>query len=362
MSRSAAGPGLGLGVARRLGEDPGLAARQVRDGGGAAAVAYHVDQPGVHPLQRHRPVRQQAGHGVRGLRHAGVAEDGEGHGVRRPDQAHGGGGDDAQGAFAAGQEPGQVGAVLRQQVLQAVAGHLPGEPAELGADQGQPVVDQAGQGGADRPCCVFGCVFDCVFGCVFAARWQLLTGGGQQVQADYVVGGAAVAQRPRAAGVVADRAADAGPGVRGGVGAEPQPVLRGGRGDVIQDRARFGGRGASLGVDGQHPVEVAGEVQHDAGADRVARDGGAAAPAGDRHLVLSRHGQRGGGLLGMPGEGHHGGHDPVVGGVGGVLRPPPRRVVGTGQTGGAQRGGQLPRRHRVLGGLLPRCLFLSGLF
>ena len=58
------------------------------------------------------------------------------------------------------------------------------------------------------------------------------------VERDHVVGGAPVAQRPRAAGVVADRAADGGARVRGRVGAEPQAVRRGGRGDRSRARRR----------------------------------------------------------------------------------------------------------------------------
>ena len=42
-----------------------------------------------------------------------------------------------QGALGAGQEPRDVEAVLGQQVLQAVAGHLAAEAAELGADGAQ---------------------------------------------------------------------------------------------------------------------------------------------------------------------------------------------------------------------------------
>ena len=48
-----------------------------------------------------------------------------------------------------------------------------------------------------------------------------------------------------------------------------------------------------------------------------------------------------GGLVDMPGEDHHAGHDPVVRRVGGILGPAPGRVVDPGQTGGAQRRGQV---------------------
>jgi hypothetical protein len=87
-------------------------------------------------------------------------------------------------------------------------------------------------------------------------RRQPLPRGGQHVQAHHVVGGAAVPQRPRAAGVVPDRTADAGPRVGGRIGAEPQPVPGRGRGDVVQDRAGLDDRGPRLRIDREHPVQV----------------------------------------------------------------------------------------------------------
>ena len=93
------GPRLGLGVPRRLDEQPGLPARQGRDGRVAPAGAEHAHQPRVHPLQRDRPVRQQPGHRVRGLRHAGVAEHRQRDRLRRRHQRHGRAGDHAEGAL-----------------------------------------------------------------------------------------------------------------------------------------------------------------------------------------------------------------------------------------------------------------------
>ena len=180
---------------------------------------------------------------------------------------------------------------------------------------------------------------------VQAPRREPLPRGGQQVQAHHVVGRAAVPQGPRAAGVVANRAADARPRVRGRVRAEPQPVPSRGRRDVVQDRAGLDDRGARLGVYREHPVQVPGEVEHDAGADRVARGRGAAAPAGDRHSGPPGDVQRGGRLLDVPREDHHARHDPVVRRVGGVLGPPPGRVVNLAQPGRVQCGGQVTWRH-----------------
>ena len=338
MSRARRGLGLRLGVARGLHEQPRLAAGKVRDGLRAPASAEHLHQPGVHALDRDRLMRQQPGRRLRGFGHAGVAEHRQRHRLRRRDQPDGRAGDHAEGALAADQELGEVRAVLRQQVLQGVAGHLPGEPAELGADQAEVRPDQGiqrgtghGGGGQAVP--------------VQAPGREPLPRGGQHVQAHHVVGGAAVSQGPRAAGVVADRAADGRPRVRGGVRAEPEPVTGRGRGDVVQDRAGLDDRGARLRVHREDPVHVPGEVQHDAGADGVARDGGAAAAAGERHPGPPGDVQRGGRLVGVPREGHHARQDAVVRRVGGVLGPAPGRVVHLGQPGTAQLGGQVAGRH-----------------
>ena len=62
-------------------------------------------------------------------------------------------GDDGEGTLAADEETGDVEAVLGQQVLEAVAGNLPAEPAELGADDaeiGRAPVPGVRQGPASR--------------------------------------------------------------------------------------------------------------------------------------------------------------------------------------------------------------------
>ena len=97
----------------------------------------------VHPLARHGVVLQHGGHGIRGLGHAGVAEDHEDAVPGLAHQPHGRLGDHGEGALAADEEAVERPAVLGEQVLEGVAGPLPGEPAELGADQGELGADQA---------------------------------------------------------------------------------------------------------------------------------------------------------------------------------------------------------------------------
>ena len=141
------GAGLLRRVARGLGEQPAAAARQVGHGGRAAPHPDHVDHPGVEALEGDREVRQQGGHRLGGGGHVGVAEHRQRGRAGRGDQADGGLQGQREGALGAGQELGDVDAVLRQQVLERVAGHLAGEPAELGPDRGQIAVDQVAKVG-----------------------------------------------------------------------------------------------------------------------------------------------------------------------------------------------------------------------
>ena len=117
-----------------------------------------------------------------------------------------------------------------------------------------------------------------------AVEPQPLPGAGDDVEADDVVRRAAVAQGPRAAGVVADHPADRAAVVRARVGAEPQAVrpgrrLQGGLHDARLDASPCAPRRRRR----QHPVQVPAGVEDDAGADGVAGDRRARAPRGERH-------------------------------------------------------------------------------
>ena len=122
--------------------------------------------------------------------------------------------------------------MLGQQVLQGVAGDLAGEPAELGADRrrgGRPTR------ASSRSC-------SAVRAPSSASRSPSAV---STSSADDVVDGAAVAEGPGAAGVVADHPADRAAGVRRRVGAEAQPVrgrgpLQGGVHGAGLRRARCG--------------------------------------------------------------------------------------------------------------------------
>ncbi len=165
---------------------------------------------------------------------------------------------------------------------------------------------------------------------------------GQHVQLDCGLRASAIGQRPRAARVVAQGAADGRPGVRGGVRAEPQPVRRGGRGHRVEDRTGLDDRRPGLGVDRLDVVQVAGQVQDQPGPDRVPGGGRASTAAGQRDVVPARDLGRRDHLVHVTGEGDHLRHHAVVRGVRGVLRA----AAGTRVDLGQARSGQ--RRHELL--------------
>jgi hypothetical protein len=111
--------------------------------------------------------------------------------------------------------------VLGQEPVQRIPRDLPVEPPELGAQDGQVVGHQAleprpsREGPAD------------LGGVPVAADPECLCGSGDGIEPDHVVGGAAVAQGPRATGVVADHAAEGATVVGRGVGPEPEAVTGG---------------------------------------------------------------------------------------------------------------------------------------
>ena len=232
-----------------------------------------VDDAPVQSLHRGRPVRQQAGGRVGGVRHRGVAE-GDQHLVRgvgdQPDRRPG---DHRQRALGPGQELGHVEPTLGQQVLEAVARHLPGKGAELGPDRSQPRLHHLLQRGQRRRT-----------GQVRAGtQAQVFSGPGDHLEADDVVGRPAVPLSPRPAGVVADHAADGAAVVGGRVRAEAQTV-RGGRG--LQrglHHARLDPNGVRVRVEVADRGQMSRGVDHQARTDGVAGTRRPRPPGGDRY-------------------------------------------------------------------------------
>ncbi len=229
--------------------------------------------------------------------------------------------------------------MLGQQRVQRVAGGAARQPGHALADGGEVAVGEllelavefAGPPGLPGERGALG-------GGEPAADGQLGAVREQQLQLLDVVGGAPPGERVRAAGIVADHAADGAAAVRGRVRAEAQPVRPGGALEVVQDGAGADARGAGRRVDLQHLAEVAAEVQHHrARADRLPADAGPGAARHDRHPVPAAERQRGADVVRVGGLDHAERQLPVVG----------RVVAVDGPFGGAeadlpaQHGGQL---------------------
>ena len=236
-------------------------AGQRRHGGVAAAASDDVDDAPVEPLDRGGPVGEDGHDGVGRVGHRRVAERDELLVRGVGDEADGRAGDDGERALRAGEEPGHVEAPLGQQVLEAVARHLAPEGAELGADRAEVArhhVAQPGEAGRQ--------------GRLLAVlEVQPLAAPGDDVEGDHVVRRAAVAERARPAGVVADHPADRAAVVRRGVRPEPQPVRRGRRLQRGLDDAGLDAGRPRLRVHLADAGEVPADVDDQAGADRVAR-------------------------------------------------------------------------------------------
>ena len=237
-----------------------------------------------------------------------------------------------ESALTPDHQPGDLEPVLRKESLERISRHLPREPAEFGAEDGEVVLHDAAQCGdgleladrlklADAPCREHG------------------TCAGHALQRLHVVGGASVGEGARSAGVVADHPADRAARARRRVGAEAQAEgLSRGLQRRLHD-SRLDHRRTRLRIDRDDPVEVPAQVQHDPLTDRVAGHRRAATASDHRHAGRAGRGHRCRDLRGVAREGHHERVDAVergVGGVGGARR----RVVGDVQhPGRPQRGG-----------------------
>ncbi len=293
---------------------------------------------------------QQRGDRLSRRRHVGVAEHDERHRARRRYEPHGGPGDHAERPLGAGEEPGHVEVVLGEQVLERVARDLPGEPPELGPDQAETIADQAVQ---SREHGHFGLSAPREAVPAVAAGGETHAGHGQQVGVDDIVGRPPVGQRARAARVVAQAAPDGGSRVGRGIRAESQPVFgRSGR-HRVEDRPRFHAGRSSLRVDGEYPVEVPREVDHDTGSDRVASDRRPGAAAGHWHPETAAHREDGLDLVPVAREDDRARDDPVVRGVGGVFGPPPSGRVDVADARPMQLRGELGGRDGSHPDILP---------
>ncbi len=303
---------------------------------------HRIDDAGIQPLAGAGGEAQHLRHGVRGVRQRVEAEchqDGVRRITREPDgrPPH-----HRERALGADQEAGHVEALLGQQVLQGIARHLAPEAAELGADHAEVGGHQVAQRPHGRRPITPRVIAE--------PEREPLPGSGDHVQPGDHVAGAAVAECPRPAGVVADHPADGAAGRRGRVRAEPQAVRASGGGQVGLDDSGLHHGDPGRGVERLDPVQPPG-VDHQPRTDRVARAGRPGAPHGDRQS--SCEGEVDGGV--QPGEvvGHEDGvgGDAVERGVGGVEGAAQRGAV---KGRGAHPVSLPPRGRRAWRGRAPR--------
>ncbi len=292
-------------VAGQLDEQPRRTRREGRHRLRSAPVPDDVDDPRVEPLARGGPETEQSVRGVPGGDDVGIAE----HDHRAyggvGDQLHRRLGRDPERALAADEQFPDVESVLRQQMLEGVARHLPAEATEFGADCREIARDDPPQRVECR---------------VLAGQRQRVPGAGEHLERDDVVGCAAVAERARPTRVVADHPADRAPVVGGRVGTEAQTVRCRGALQLGLHDTRLHPRGPGLGVDGEHPVQVTREVDDDAGPDGVARERGAGAAGGEGDALPPAHVEGRGDVVDRPGA-HHGlWWDAIERGIGRVQR------------------------------------------
>ncbi len=139
-----------------------------------------------------------------------------------------------------------------------------------------------------------------------------------RVDREHVLARVAVAQRARAAGIVADHAADGG--ARGGrdVDREPQPVRTELPVELIEHDAGLDHAAPRRDVELQDMVEIFRAVDHQRLVDGLAGLRGAAAARQHADALLARQRQRVFGFLDRLRGDHAERHDLVVRGVGGV--------------------------------------------
>ena len=135
---------------------------------------------------------------IRGIGHRRIAERDHDLVRRIGHEPHRRADDHRQRALAASQESGHVEAVLRQQMLQAVARHLSPEAPELGADDAEiRLHDRLQRSEASV-----------VITVCRPVKLDMFTGAGDHLEPDHIVGGSAVPESPRTACVVPDHPAD----------------------------------------------------------------------------------------------------------------------------------------------------------
>ncbi len=320
------GPGLRAGgingFGTELDHDPGIARRQQRDVGAAQpAFAQAADDALVETFGGDRPEGEDFRNGVAGLIDVGEAQHQDHPRLRTGHQPRLGFQRDDAGAFAADQRARDVEAVFRQQLIEVVAGDAALDFRETRANQVGVLVAQVAQPAVDLAAAAAGAddAHQFVFGGRADGQTQAVIG--QDVQRLDVVDGLARHHRMRAAGIVADHAAQRAAAVGRRIRAEGQRMFLRGVAQRVADRAGLDTRGFCRRIDFEHAVQVFRGVDDHGDVDALAVLRSAAAAGQDRRAELAADIDCFDDVPDAARQYHADGNLAVIRGVGGIGRP-----------------------------------------
>jgi hypothetical protein len=260
------GTGARVGLLPRVGavfdDQPALALGQQRQLVGFHALLAHVaDEHVVDRLARHRLRRHHVRYVVGGLEDRLVAEDQQRTRRRPRRELHRRLRHDRARALGADEGARDLEALLRQQLVEVEPRHAARDLREALADAIGFAVTQRAQRCVDPALAVAARAKPLELVVRRRADGELRAVVQDDVHRHDVVGRAPGHHRVRAAGVVADHAAERRVGVRRGVGREAQPVLALERlRELVTDHARLDARQPALRVDLDNVVHVARDV------------------------------------------------------------------------------------------------------
>ena len=150
------------------------------------------------------------------------------------------------------------------------------------------------------------------------AEMRLRSVGEDRVDRQHVLARIAVAQRARAAGIVAGHAADGGARGGGDIDRKPQAVRLQGAVEIVEHDAGLDHAAASRDVELQHAVEIFRAIQDQRMIDRLPALRGAAAARQHGDALFLRDRYRAIGFLDRSGRDHADRHHLIMRGIGGI--------------------------------------------
>ncbi len=301
------GGGHAVGVGGRVGTE--LTEQEAAAGGeqldvvdGEVLAQHKVDEQSVEAFEADRLEGEDGGDVVGSDEGVVEAEGDEAAVLRALAQFAGGFEDGDAGALGAHQRARDVEAVLRQELVEVVAGDAARDVGESLADEAGASVAQAAQAGVDfaatAACGDDGGEF--FFRCAADGHARAVVE--EDVERLDVVDRLAAEQAVDAAGVVADHAAEGAAAVGCRVGGEGELVLLGFVAEGVEDEARLDAGEARGGIKVEDRVHVAGEIDDDGDVAALAGEAGAAATREDGRAELAACGDGGNDVGGVEGQ------------------------------------------------------------